>query len=61
MKMPEMKKDMITHEQIEQVRDESGMFKAYILANDFSNVKMLKLSSTSETKTVTACKMTHST
>ena len=61
MKTPEMKRDMIMHEQIEQTGDESGMFKAYTLATDFLNVKTLKLSPASETRTFTACKMTHST
>ena len=61
MKTPEMKKNMIMHEQIEQTEDKSRTFKAYTLATDFLNVKMLKLSSASETRTFTACKMTHST
>ena len=61
MKTPEMKEDMTMHEQIEQTEDESETFEAYTLATDFSNVEMLKLSSASETRTFTACKMTHST
>ena len=37
-----MKKD--TSKQIEQAEDKTEMFKAYILATDFSNVETLKSS-----------------